>query len=660
MSPPTALALPARSGRHGPHRRSWATVAGRLAMAWCACALAALAADAPEPALPRPTVTLGLLAQRHQIQSANLRGFTQFQPFAFSNRLAASGITFQHRAVDDAGRNYKAVQYDHGNAVAAADVDRDGLPDLYFTSQLGRNELWRNRGGGRFEDLTDRAGIALAGQISVAAAFADLDHDGDPDLVVTTVRHGNHLFRNRGDGTFEDVTAGSGFEYSGHSSGIAIADLDLDGRLDIFVANVGTYTTPTRGSDGAFVGLTDAFSGHLFPERTERSRLYRNLGDGKFAEVGQEYGVVEPTWCGDASFMDLDGDRYPELYLVNMQGDDRFYRNRGGRSFALATDATFPKTPWGATGIKFLDANSDGRMDLFVTDMHSDMTQPQTEAGARFQLRVEKAKSEAYCTVQWTEAYLQGSTNNLFGNALYLQRADGTFEEASDRYGVETYWPWGASAGDLDADGHTDLFVTAGMGFPFRYAVNSVLLNDGGRRFFDAEFVLGVEPRAQGRIGKVWFTLDCSGADRNHPGCAGQSGSVPTPGALSSRSSVLLDLDGDGDLDIVTNDFHDAPQILINDLAERRAPAYLQVRLVGTRSNRDGLGARVRVRAAGGRTWTQVHDGKSGYLAQSALPLYFGLGDTTALEAIEILWPSGAEQLLKSPALRTLVTATEP
>ncbi len=622
--------------------------------------LSSVPAFAADPGPPRPTVTLGILEQRRQFQENTLRGFTNFQAFTFSNRLAASGITFQHRAVEDAGRNYKAVQYDHGNGVAAADVDRDGRADLYFTSQLGRNELWRNLGGGRFEDVTDRAGVALAAQLSVAAAFADLDNDGAADLVVTTVRHGNRLFRNRGDGTFEDRTAGSGFEHTGHSSGIAIADLDLDGRLDLFIANVGTYTTDTRGRDGAFVGLADAFSGHLFPERTERSHLYRNRGNWSFAEVGRDFGIVEPTWCGDATFLDLDEDRFPDLYLVNMQGDDRYYRNQAGRRFALATDATFPKTPWGATGVKSFDANGDGRPDLLVTDMHSDMTQQQTEAGARFQVRIEKSKSEAYCTAQWTEAYLQGSTNNLFGNALYLQRADGSFEEASDRLGVETYWPWGVSTGDLDADGSTDLFVTAGMGFPFRYAVNSVLLNDGGRRFFDAEFALGVEPRANERIGKLWFTLDCTGPDRDHPGCAGRSGSVPMYGALSSRSSLLLDLDDDGDLDIVTNDFHDAPQILISDLAQRRAPAFLKVRLVGTRSNRDGLGARVRVRVTGGRTWTQYHDGKSGYLAQSAVPLYFGLGHATDVEAVEIRWPSGAEQVLPRPAVRTLVTATEP
>jgi len=590
-------------------------------------------------------------------QEASTRTLKAFHQFRFTNRVEASGIRFEHRIVDDAGRNYQAAHYDHGNAVAAADVDGDGRVDLYFTTQLGRNELWRNLGGGRFEDITARSGVGLTNPIAVGAAFGDIDNDGTPDLFVTTVRHGNHLFQNLGGGCFKDISAESGVAHSGHSSGAIFFDYDNDGRLDLLVTQVGVYTRDQVGPGGYYLALSDAFSGHLFPERTEYLRLYRNLGQGRFEEVSSALNLRDGSWAGDVIFTDLNGDRFPDLYLPNMQGDDHYYENQQGRSFRDRTAELFPKTPWGSTGAQFFDFNQDGRMDLLVTDMHSDMTQRQTEDSVGLRPVIEKTKSEAYCSQQWTEEYLQGSTNNVFGNALFLNRGDRAFQEISDAVGVETYWPWGASVGDLNADGFEDLVITAGMGFPFRYAVNSVLLNDAGRRFYDVEFLLGVEPRS-GPLGKVWFTLDCSGADRTNARCAGKTGLVPVYGSLSSRSSVLADLDDDGDLDLVTLELDDRPQVLFSDLSERRPVRFLKVKLVGTRSNRDGLGARVEVRA-GGRQWTRYHDGKSGYLGQSSLPLYFGLGESEAVESVEVLWPSGQRQIIERPAIQRVLVVEE-
>src|SRR5439155_18268059 len=134
------------------------------------------------------TNTLNRLEDRRRQQVAAAQKAQVFYGFQFSDRITESQITFEHHSVDDAGRDYKAAHYDHGNGMAIADVDGDGLLDIYFTTQLGRNELWRNLGGGKFEDMTDRAGVALDDQISVAAAFADMDNDGAPDLFVTTVR----------------------------------------------------------------------------------------------------------------------------------------------------------------------------------------------------------------------------------------------------------------------------------------------------------------------------------------------------------------------------------------------------------------------------------------------------------------------------------------
>jgi len=201
----------------------------------------------------------------------------------------------------------------------------------------------------------------------------------------------------------------------------------------------------------------------------------------------------------------------------------------------------------------------------------------------------------------------------------------------------------------VNADGWDDIFVTAGMNFPFRYGINSMLLNNRGEKFLDAEFLLGIEPRRDGRTHTPWFDLDCSHqegmAGLGKKLCNGQSGEITVMATLGSRSSVIFDLDNDGDLDIVTNDFNSEPQVLISNLAQTKAIHWLKVVLAGTASNRNGLGATVRVRA-GDQVYTKYNDGKSGYLSQSVLPLYFGLGGAKKIERIEVDWPSGRKQVL--------------
>ncbi len=590
--------------------------------------------------------TLRLLQESQRRQQQEAQTWKVFHDFQFSDHYAGSGITFEHHVVDDAGKNWKPAHYDHGSAVAVADVDGDGLLDIYFVNQLGGNQLWRNLGNGKFENITASAGVGLEDKVCAGASFADIDNDGLPDLFVTTIKMGNVLFKNLGHGKFKDITKESGLGYVGHSSGAVFFDFNNDGLLDLFVANVGVYTKNEKGRGGFYLAYPDAFAGHTHPERSEQSLLYLNLGGGKFKDVSKEMNLQHHGWSGDAAFYDLNQDGFPDLYVLNMQGDDKYYENQGGKRFVEKTDAYFPKTPWGAMGINFFDFNNDGLMDLFITDMHSDMTDVQTKAGKLDWSRsFEKRKSDEWCSVEWSDAFLQGASNNIFGNAFYLNKGNGTFEEISDKIGAETYWPWGISVADLNADGYQDVFVTAGMGWPFRYGINSVLLNDGGQRFVESEFVLGVEPRKDNRFEKVYFTLDASGEDRKHSLAYHKKGLVGVIGSISSRSSVAFDLDDDGDLDIVTNEQNDHPMVLISNLAQKKKIHYLKIKLVGTVSNRDGLGSTVKVHC-GGSTYMRYHDGKSGYLAQSSMPLYFGLGEVAKADSIDVLWPSGKRQTI--------------
>lgn len=387
-----------------------------------------------------------------------------------------------------------------------------------------------------------------------------------------------------------------------------------------------------------------------------------------------------------------------DLYVLNMQGNNHFYKNMQGKSFSDQTDAEFPKTPWGAMGIKSFDWNNDGRMDLFVTDMHSDMSYIAEPAD-------EKKKS----TIQWPESFLRSNGKSIYGNAFFQKEADGGYQEISDRIGAENFWPWGPSVGDLNADGFQDVFIASGMGYPFRYGINSVLINDRGQRFRDAEFILGVEPRKDEQTSTHWFDMDCREpkymADPNanalmqafkfgrfytrnglvslfprlrdrfgpflHPECQGLEGPISVTGARSTRSAAIFDVDDDGDLDIVTNEFNAQPMVLISNLAQQKGPSlhFLKIRLEGSAgrvnsaepgSNREGIGARVIVRA-GGSSYTQVMDGKSGYLSQSDLPLYFGLGDASKIDSIEVHWPSGRTQIMNGPIkMNSLLVIQEP
>lgn len=596
------------------------------------------------------------MKERSAAQSKTLDKIQVFCDFKFTDRLPDSGITFINKVVDDAAKYYKAVHYDHGNGVAIADIDGDGLLDIYFVNQVGANQLCNNLGGGRFRDITEAAGVAVADRIGVTASFADIDNDDDPDLYVTTVRGGNLLFLNEGQGKFRDISKLSGLDYNGHSSSAVFFDYDRDGLLDLFLTNPGKYTTEEQGAASYYVGYPDAFSGQLYPDRTEQSILFRNTGNNRFVDVSEALGIIDQSWTGAASPIDANDDGWPDLYVLNMQGHDEYYENVAGKRFVKKSRELFAKTPWGSMGIKSFDFDNDGLLDILITDMHTDMVD------ALYQVTRYWYAEKMKMTETFPPRFLATDLNHVQGNAFFHNKGGGKFVEISEEIEAENYWPWGLSVGDLNADGFEDVFIASSMNYQFRYAVNSVLLNNRGKEFVDSEFILGVEPRRDGRTCKLWFELDCSAKDKTHDICRGRDDRIEMYGALGTRSSAIFDLDNDGDLDIVTNDFNSEPMVLISDLAEKRPDfRFLKVKLIGTKSNRSGIGARVRVKAAG-QTYTKVQDGQSGYLSQSEYALYFGLGTATQVDELEISWPSkGKEkQVVVGPIeTNTLLIITE-
>ncbi len=291
----------------------------------------------------------------------------------FRERARQSGITFSMDFLStEQGEKFKINLYDHGCGVAVGDFDGDGYDDVYFLNQLGPNALYRNKGDGTFEDVTQKAGVGLGDRVCVAATFADYDNDGHADLYVTSTRGGNVLFHNKGDGTFKDVTKEAGLTYVGHSQTAAFFDYDNDGWLDLFVTNTAKWTLDTYvEEDHYFLGPYSLWQMAASP--VEHNVLYHNNGDGTFTDVTAKAALKGKGWGGDVAVFDFNEDGRLDLLVTNMFGASQLYRNNGDGTFTDVTKETLGRTSWGAIGSKAFDFNNDGRLDLLIVDMHSDM-----------------------------------------------------------------------------------------------------------------------------------------------------------------------------------------------------------------------------------------------------------------------------------------------
>ncbi len=570
----------------------------------------------------------------------------------FQERAREAGIAFRmHFLPKEQGEPFHINLYDHGSGLAVGDYDNDGREDIYFLNQLGPNALYRNVGDGSFVDVTAKAGVAIGNRVSVGATFADYDNDGWADLFVTTTRGGNVLFHNRGDGTFEDVTAAAGLSHVGHSQTAVFFDYDNDGYLDLFLTNTAHWSTDVFDSAARyFEGKPDL--GSLLTSAKESNILYHNNGDGTFTDVTDRAGLRGRGWAGDVAVFDYDEDGFLDLFVPSMVGRGQLYRNTGHGTFRDVTAETLGRTPYGAVGCKVFDYDGDGRLDLFVVDMHSDMWMGvdtghvTVDVARRVQhrrFRTPKGPTineEAPGLIQIQRAMFarQGEDFDalLFGNALYRNLGHGKFAETAVAAGLETLWPWGVATGDFDNDGHEDVFIPSGMGYPYYYWPNQLMMSNGDRTFRDRAADFGIEPPRGG----VYLEERVAGRQATR----------------SSRAAVVADFDGDGRLEIVANNFNDRPYYFANRFPRRN---YVELRLTGTQSNRDAIGAVVRLWVGKTVMVRQVNPA-GGYLSHSSRVIHFGLGDHTKVDRIEIRWPRGILQRLDNPGINTLLQIREP
>jgi len=564
----------------------------------------------------------------------------------FEEVARRAGIDFRTTFLrPEQGENFKINLYDHGSGVNVVDVDGDGLEDVYLVNQLGSNALYRNRGDGTFEDVTAASGTGMERVISVAAAFADVDGDGDRDLYVTTTRAGNVLMLNDGKGVFTESTAAAGLMLMAESMSPCFFDADGDGDLDLLVTNTARWTEDTFDDELNYYRGKASLDGLIRSEKL-KDVFYRNDGKGRFSDATKEAGLEGKGWGGDVAVFDYDGDGDLDLFVCNMFGFSTLHRNDGRGRFEDVTREVLGKTSWGAVGARAFDYDNDGLLDLFVADMHSDMWTPfdmpasKVEEGVKYPTFNARAIKEGWAPPQSDEEFIRDAAipmdRVLFGNTLYRNLGGGRMEEVSGRAGWETFWPWGVTEGDYDGDGFLDVLVPSGMGYPLFYWRNALLRNTGKGTFVDVGRSAGMDPPPGGPEMEVSFRGKRA--------------------VRSSRSAATFDFDGDGRLDVLVNNFNDRCWLWRNTSP---AGAWCKIRLKETRGHRDAIGALVSL-TAGGRTQVRMVQAAGGYLTQSADTLLFGLGDATKVEKVEIRWPGGNTQTLTDVRTGALNVVTEP
>ena len=536
--------------------------------------------------------------------------------------------------------------YGH-NGVSFADVDGDGFDDLYVCQPAGlQNRLFRNRGDGTFEDMTAISGLGIL-ENTACALFADVNNDGRQDVIVVR-SNGPLLFLNEGGGKFR--ARPDAFQFAnppqGAFTGAAIADYDRDGWLDIYFCLYAYY----EGTDQ-----------YLYPspyydaENGPPNFMMRNHRDGSFGDVTRESGLNQNNTrfsfcCG---WGDYNGDQWPDLYVVNDFGRKNLYRNNGDGTFTdIAREAGVEDVGAGMS-VCWLDYDNDGKEDLYVADMW-------TAAGNRVSMQEAFQKNAS-------EEIRALYRKHAMGNSLFRNRGASRFENISGHSGAGMgRWSWSSDAWDFDHDGFPDLYITNGMisgttredlnSFLWRQVIaNSPENSKPNEKYEQAWNALNDLIRADG----TW-----SGFERNvfylnnRDGTFSDvSGIVGLDFVEDGRSFALADFDHDGRIEVILKN-RNAPQLrLLKNVMGELHPSIV-FRLIGTKSNRDAVGAAVTVETESGRQ-TRLLQAGSGFLAQHSKELFFGLGETKADVRASIRWPSGLVQNLRDLPLNHRIWVEE-
>jgi hypothetical protein len=503
----------------------------------------------------------------------------------FTDVTAAAGIKFTHNS-GKAGKKF--LPETMGSGCAFFDADGDGWLDVILINgkdwqPRGRKSLpalYRNNRDGTFTDITSASGLGVE-MYGMGVAVADYDNDGKEDVYITALE-GDRLFHNEGGARFRDVTKASGIHNARFGTSAAWLDYDRDGKVDLFVAN---YVQWTPQAD-LWCSLDGATKSYCTPEsyKGTAAQLYHNLGGGKFEDAGQKAKLADPTSKSlGVAVLDYNGDGWPDLFVANDTQPNKLYRNN--------KDGTFTEEGM-AAGVAFgEDGVARGAMGVDAGDY---------DRSGRSHLLV------------------GNFSNQMLG--LYHNEGTGLFVDEAPRSTVGRAslltLTFGAFFFDYDLDGLLDIFAANGH---------------------IEEEIERVQPKVRYQQPPLLFRNLDKGKFENATPSMGPAFNRP----IVARGAAYGDYDRDGDLDILISANSGPATLFRNDGGNRNH--WLSVRTAGARSNRDGLGAVVRVESASGKQWSTVRSGSS-YCSQSDLAVTFGLGKDTVIQALEIEWPSGAKQ----------------
>jgi enediyne biosynthesis protein E4 len=564
---------------------------------------------------------------------------------------AQTGITFVNLVQED-DTLYNPLDFNYiynGGGVAIADFNGNGLPDIYFTGNMVPNRLYLNRGDFRFDDVTEAAGVAAEGVWSTGVSVVDINQDGLPDIYVSVAGPGaeadraNLLFVNQGideNGVprFVEQAEDYGIADTGYSTHAVFFDYDLDGDLDLFLLTNAEDSQPNALRPRRLDGQAES-----------TDRLYRNNGDGTFTDVSREAGILIEGYGLGVVVTDLDGDGWPDIYVANdFQPNDVIWINNRDGTFTNRAPEYLKVQSHAAMGMDIADINNNGLPDIVVLDMlpADNLRQKMMHLGGR-ETTVRRAQALGY-QPQYARNTLQ--LNNGPG-----PNGEPSFSEIGQLAGVHaTDWSWAALLADFDNDGFRDLFVSNGYGrdvtnLDFIAFSNRYLLSmpQEQRR---AETRQAMRELAEVRIpnflfrnnGDLTFTDQSRAWGLHHPSI--------------SHGVAYADLNNDGDLDLVVNNMN-GPAFILENRSERLLPGrrnFLRLELRGPHGNLGGYGAKVTIRNGEMKQYHE-HTPYRGYKSSVEQVVHFGVGSTTSVESLEIVWPDGLSQRLTNvPANQVL------
>ncbi len=511
----------------------------------------------------------------------------------FTDVTKQAGIQFVHNA-GKAGKKW--LPETMGAGVAFTDLNGDGLPDIVLVNSKdwvpkGRRSLaglYRNNGNGTFTDALAGSGLDVE-MYGIGIAVGDYDNDGKPDIYITALE-GDRLFHNLGNFKFKDVTAASGIKNAAFGTSAAWLDYDRDGKLDLFVAN---YVQWTQQGD-LKCSLDGVSKSYCTPEsyKGQSSRLFHNLGNGKFEDVTMKAKLFDPTSKSlGIAVLDYNNDGWPDIFVANDTQPNKLYRNLQNGTFveeALSAGVAFGEdgVARGAMGVDSADYDGSGRAHLIVGNFTNQMLSLYRNEGHGL--------------------FVDEAPRSAVGRSSLLSLAFGVFFF------------------DYDLDGWPDIFV--------------------GNGHIDEE-IGRVQPRIKYAEPPLLFHNVGKGRFEDVSARMGSDLSKP----IVARGAAFADFNGDGALDVIVTT-NNGPTHLFRNEGNTNGNHWLCVRLQGAKSNRDGIGAVVRVKSPNHSQWQTVHSGSS-YASQSDLALTFGLGKDTQVQSVEVQWPSGLNETIRNVRL---------